>query len=212
MRNLQKLVSGYKAFLQNDLPIEQEHFRNLAEHGQSPKIMVIGCCDSRVNPDLIFNTKPGDLFVVRNVANLVPPYEPDDQHHSTSAAIEFAVTGLHIEHIVVLGHSYCGGVKACCDQIDGKKVGGEFIPKWTSILGSCAARIMHETPNIAKEDIAHRVERAAIKVSLDNLKSFPFVEQAIKDRDLQLHGAYFDIREAQLYALDKETHRFKPVE
>lgn len=212
MKNLKKLVSGYKDFLNKDFPDHQERYHELAVSGQSPKIMVIGCSDSRVNPDLIFNTKPGEMFVIRNVANLVPPFEPDDHYHGTSAGIEFAVTGLNIRHIVIMGHSLCGGVQACCNQVEGNPSGSLFIDKWTSILKDCARKVLNENPDLAPEDLRVKVEQAAILASLENLRSFPFVQERITDGSLQIHGAYFDVQSAQLYALDQETNTFLAVE
>lgn len=212
MKSLAKLVKGYKRFLQNDFQNHQERYRLLAEEGQSPKIMMIGCSDSRVNPDMIFKTKPGDLFVVRNVANLVPPFEPDDAYHGTSAAIEFAVTVLKVQHIVIMGHSLCGGVKACCDGLHGDDGHGLFIPQWTSILNHCAKSVLADNPDVPPEVLHEKVGKAAVGASLEHLKVFPFVRAAIEQGDLQIHGAYFDIRDAQLYALDQENGNFIPVE
>lgn len=208
MKHLKALVHGYKNFLRNE---DTDQFRKLAV-GQSPQVMVIGCCDSRVNPDLIFNSVPGELFVVRNVANLVPPYQPDESYHGTSAALEFAVTGLNVAHIVVMGHSACGGVKACCDSVRGHKVGGEFIPQWTSMISGCASEILERSEDLTDGEFTRLVEQGAIKTSLQNLKTFPFITSRIESGELTIHGAYFDIKEAQLYALDRETDDFLAVD
>ncbi len=210
MKNLEKLVGGYKRFLTHDFPDHQGLYQTLAEVGQSPKIMVIACSDSRVNPDLIFNTKPGDLFVVRNVANLVPPYQPDDKLHSTSAALEFAVKALKVEHIVVMGHSLCGGVKACCAAVRGEAVDGEFIPQWTSLLHDCAKTVQDR--DLPADAFSTAVEREAVKTSIMNLQTFPFVTEATEKRGMILHGAYFDVSNAQLYALDQSSNEFMAVE
>jgi carbonic anhydrase len=130
-----RLVEGYEAFRAGRLPAEQSRYRDLAEHGQSPEIMVIGCCDSRVSPEVIFDARPGELFVVRNVANLVPPYAPDGSYHGVSAALEYAVTVLRVQHIVVLGHARCGGIQAYANNAPP----GDFIGKWTSLLAPAAA-------------------------------------------------------------------------
>tara|TARA_R110001592_G_scaffold3525_11_gene19891 strand:+ start:8956 stop:9585 length:630 start_codon:yes stop_codon:yes gene_type:complete len=209
MKNLEKLVSGYKKFLKHD---DTSRIRTLAIEGQSPKVMVIGCSDSRVNPDLIFNAVPGDLFVVRNIASLVPPFELDEASHGTSAALEFAVKTLNVAHIVILGHSICGGVRACCDGMDGHEIEGIFLPKWTSIINNCAQAVRAENPDVDDATLTQKVEHASIKNSLKNLLDFPFVVEALNAGRLQVHGAYFDIREAQLYALDKETDSFKAIE
>lgn len=212
MQNLTSLVKGYKTFLKNDFQDYQERYRNLADGGQSPKIMVIGCSDSRVNPDLIFNTKPGELFVVRNVANLIPPFEPDDNYHGTSAAIEFGVTGLNVQHIVIMGHSLCGGIKACCDQLEGQKSNSLFIGKWTSLLKDCARNVLRAEPALSSEELRNKVEQAAIITSLENLRDFPFVAERLAAGSLHIHGAYFDVRNAQLYALDQGSGKFMAVE
>lgn len=210
MKDLKPIVEGYKAYFTDE---DKAHYRTLAE-GQSPKVMVIGCCDSRVNPDIIFHSRPGDLFVVRNVANLVPPFENDEASHGTSAAIEFAVTGLGVEHIVIMGHSACGGVRACCDSVhgDAEDPSGLFIPKWTSILSECAEAVLVENPDIGIEDMARKVEQAGIKSSLKNLKGFPFIQEGLEKKTLDVHGAYFDIKDAQLYAYDKATDTFLPLD
>lgn len=211
MQTLEKLVKGYKIFLKNDLQNYQERYRTLAEDGQSPKIMVIGCSDSRVNPDLIFNTKPGELFVVRNVANLIPPFEPDDNYHGTSAALEFAITGLSVQHIVIMGHSLCGGIKACCDHLEGQKSNSLFIGKWTSLLKDCARNVLCNDPALSSEELRNKVEQAAIIASLENLRGFPFVAERLTAGSLHIHGAYFDVRDAQLYALDQSSGAFVAV-
>ena len=209
MKNLSKLVSGYKNSLTDE---DRQHYHDLAVNGQSPKIMIIGCSDSRVSPDWLFKAGPGDLFVVRNVANLVPPFEHDEAYHGTSAALEFAVNGLNIEHIVIMGHSLCGGVRACCDSVKGEKSNGLFIPTWTSLLKDCAEDVLNENPEIDIDELSRKVEQAGIRGSLNNLRAFPFITDGINDGTLQIHGAYFDIKEAQLYALDKETDQFLAVE
>ena len=210
MKNLEKLVKGYKAFLKHEDDTSRIH--DLAVHGQSPKVMVISCCDSRVNPDLIFNTKPGDLFIVRNVANLVPPYEIDDAYHGTSAALEFAVTGLNIEHIVVMGHSTCGGIQACCNGVRGAPVEGAFIPKWTAMVDECAQNILAGDPSISDDAFTHAVEKEAVKISLSRLREYPFIAERLDKDMLSVHGTYFDINEVQLYALDKDSGNFITME
>lgn len=210
MKNLEKLVKGYKKFLKRDDDTSRIH--DLAVHGQSPKVMVIGCCDSRVNPDLIFNAAPGELFVVRNVANLVPPYEIDDAYHGTSAALEFAVTGLNIEHIVVMGHSACGGIKACCDGVRGAPVEGAFIPKWTAMVDDCARDVLTDDPSISDEAFTHAVEKEAMKISLSRLCEYPFIAERLDKGMLSVHGTYFDINEVQLYALDQDSGNFIAME
>src|SRR5580693_10727870 len=136
----QQLLDGYQAFTTQRLPTEQTRYRELSERGQSPEVMVIGCCDSRVSPEVIFDAHPGELFVVRNVANLVPPYAPDGAYHGVSAALEFAVQALRVKHIVVLGHARCGGIRAFADE--GAPLSpGDFIGQWMSLIAPAAARV-----------------------------------------------------------------------
>ena len=135
-----RLIDGYASFRSGRLVTEQSRYRDLAEHGQSPEILVIGCCDSRVSPEVIFDARPGELFVVRNVANLVPPYAPDGTYHGVSAALEYAVARLRVKHIVVLGHARCGGIRAFAETGD-PQGGGEFIGKWMSLIAPAAAAL-----------------------------------------------------------------------
>ena len=134
----QRLIEGYTAFAGARLPREQDRYRELAEAGQAPEVMVIGCCDSRVSPEVIFDARPGELFVVRNVANIVPPYSPDGQAHGVSAALEFGVAALKVKHIVVLGHAQCGGVKAFAQDAEPLSP-GDFIGKWMKLMAPAAA-------------------------------------------------------------------------
>lgn len=198
-----RLIEGYGAFRGGRLKQERERYAALAASGQSPKIMLIGCCDSRVAPEVIFDCGPGEIFVVRNVANLVPPFEPDAHYHGTSAAIEFAVLGLEVRHIVVLGHAGCGGIKALSEGAGGVGSDGGFVGRWMSIL-----RPVLDT--VAREGSAHleTLELAAIGRSLDNLTSFPFVREAIARGRLDLHGAHFDVATGELRVRDETTGRF----
>ena len=207
------LVRGYASFLSGRLAGESERFRELAESGQSPKVMLIGCCDSRVAPEVIFDARPGEIFVVRNVANLVPPYGPDAQFHGTSAALEFAVMGLRVEHIVVMGHAQCGGVAAWAgnelNPYQRPLSPGDFIGQWMTLIAPAAAAI-----GAPKQPIGDYVEQLAlqsIRQSLDNLRSFPCVKTLEARGKLALHGAYFGIMDGRLRALDAATGAFVDV-
>src|SRR6201996_1285574 len=169
----QKLIDGYRTFATQRLPTEQSRYRELSERGQAPEIMVIGCCDSRVSPEGIFDAGPGELFVARNVANLVPPYQPDDAAHGVSAALEFAVQVLRVKHIVVLGHAQCGGIKALV-QDAAPLSPGDFIGKWMSILESTRDE-MTLKPGETEQDFITRLEKKAVLKSLENLMTFPCV-------------------------------------
>jgi carbonic anhydrase len=169
--------------------------------------MVIGCCDSRVDPGMIFDTSPGQVFVLRNVANLVPPYEPDSGHHGASAAIEFAVTGLQVRHIVVLGHGACGGIAACLRGGDIGVPGPSFVDKWVSIVAEAREAVLQS----GSDDPQRALELEAVRVSLRNLRSFPWVRDREEQGHLKLHGAYFAIAEGVLHVLDEQTGRYEPA-
>src|SRR5437763_112787 len=160
-----RLLEGYRTFTSQRLPAEQSRYRDLAERGQSPEIMVIGCCDSRVSPEVIFDAGPGELFVVRNVANLVPPYAPDDSYHGVSAALEFAVGALRVKHIVVLGHAGCGGVRAFAEPSPPLSP-GDFIGKWMSLIAPAAAKL-GPPGDVPPADYLARLEQASIVSTLD---------------------------------------------
>jgi carbonic anhydrase len=202
-----QLLDGYKAFATHRLPTEQTRYRELSVKGQSPEVMVIGCCDSRGSPEAIFDVGPGELFVVRNIANLVPVYQPDGNAHGVSAALEYAVTVLRVKHIVVLGHAQCGGIRAFVDKIE-PLTPGDFIGKWMQMFikpGEVVEQRNHET----MAQFVERIEKAAVFRSLENLMTFPFVRKAVDAGQMQLHGAYFGVAEGSLFVLDKATKEFK---
>jgi len=202
-----RLIEGYEAFRSGRLPAEQDRYRDLAERGQSPEIMVIGCCDSRVSPEVIFDARPGELFVVRNVANLVPPYAPDGAYHGVSAALEFAVGALRVKHIVVLGHAQCGGVRAFAEG-SAPLSPGDFIGKWMSLITPAVERL-GERGN--SPDYLTRLEQASIVSALDNLMTFPRLRKLIERGHVKLHGAYFGVATGELSVFDPQSGRFVPV-
>jgi carbonic anhydrase len=184
-----RLIEGYGDFVAGRMATERERYRELARRGQSPAVMVIGCCDSRVSPEVIFDAHPGELFVVRNIANLVPPYTPDGVCHGVFAALEFAVQVLKVRHIVVLGHARCGGIRAFAE--DGPPLSaGDSIHKWMSLIAPAAELA---GPPDGDGDYLTRLEQASIAKSLDNLLTFPYVAEAMRGGRLFLHGAYFDV-------------------
>ena len=203
----ERLQSGYRAFLDERFPRERSRYERVAGE-QRPETMVIGCCDSRVAPELIFDASPGELFVVRNVANLVPPYAPDDAYHGTSAALEFAVQALKVRHIVVLGHARCGGIRAFADGAEPLST-GDFIGKWTTLIAPAAERIGPRDGDA--EGYRARLELAVIEQSLANLMTFPCVEILAGRGRLQLHGAYFGVATGALLVRDPETGAFTPA-
>jgi carbonic anhydrase len=210
MHDIAELVDGYRAFRAGRYAEQAALYRALARRGQSPRTMIVACCDSRADPATIFNAGPGELFVVRNVANLVPPYEPDGDYHGTSAAIEFAVTGLDIDNIVVLGHGQCGGIAAFLDAGRAPASAGDFIGKWMSLLDSARAALP-APPGAGHHDHQRHVEHAAIRHSLDNLISFPFIRERVAAGRLRLRGGWFDIASGRLLAPDPATGDFTPV-
>ncbi len=204
----QRLIDGYSAFAGGRLRREQDRYRELAEHGQSPQIMVIGCCDSRVSPEVIFDASPGELFVVRNVANIVPPYAPDERAHGVSAALEFGVGALCVKHIVVLGHAHCGGVKAYAEDAEPLSP-GDFIGKWMALMAPAATKTPRGESSPA--DYLVRLEQANVVNSLDNLMTFPRLAKLIESGKIATHGAYFGVASGDLSVLDKASGRFRPV-
>ena len=201
----QRLVDGYAAFLEGRFPQESERYRRLGEDGQSPKTMVISCCDSRVSPEVIFDVGPGEFFIVRNVANLVPPYETGGNFHGVSAALEFATLNLRVKHIVIMGHSGCGGVKAALEQSAARQTDAMFISKWMSMLDEARLRVMTSHQGPARSELLSALEQEGIKVSLANLRTFPCIQALEGKGRLALHGAYFDIRSGDLFVLNEST-------
>jgi carbonic anhydrase len=201
-----RLETGYRAFLGDRFVRERRRYETLGDT-QNPEVMMIGCCDSRVSPEIIFDASPGEIFVVRNVANLVPPYEIDGRYHGTSAALEFAVQALKVKHIVVLGHARCGGIRAFADE--GAPLSpGDFIGQWMSLIASAAARVQRADD---PADYLRRLELAAIALSLDNLMTFPCVRILVERGRLQLHGAYFGVADGVLLIRDPATGTFAPL-
>jgi carbonic anhydrase len=203
----QKLLDGYRAFMAGKYVGETARYRSLAREGQAPETMVIACCDSRSAPETIFDAGPGELFVVRNVANLVPPYAPDDQYHSTSAALEFAVQSLKVKNIVVMGHGRCGGIRTALDPEQRPLSPGDFIGKWMSLVEPAAQAVAGNTMMTAGERQT-ALERISIRFSIANLRTFPCVSILEGRGRLTLHGAWFDISTGELWAMDPETGDF----
>ena len=190
---------------------ERERYRTLAREGQTPETLVIACCDSRAAPETIFDCGPGELFVIRNVANLIPPYEPDAQFHSTSAALEFAVQSLKVKHIVVLGHGRCGGIKAALDPSAEPLSPGDFIGKWMGLVAPAAEAVAGNSMMTAAERQT-ALERISIRYSMANLRTFPCVSILERKGRLALHGAWFDISTGELWTMDPATGDFQRPE
>src|SRR3954464_7701406 len=205
----QHLLDGYRAFASQRLPTEQSRYRELSERGQSPEVMVIGCCDSRVSPEVIFDAGPGELFVVRNVANLVPVYAPDGGAHGVSAALEYAVSVLKVKHMVVLGHAQCGGIRAFIDKIEPLSP-GDFIGRWMSMFVK-PGEVVEQRERESMAEFTVRIEKAAVFRSLENLMTFPFVRERVERGEMELHGAYFGVAEGSLFVLDQAAKEFNRV-
>jgi carbonic anhydrase len=206
MPEFASLIEGYHRFRSGPYRDHKQRYDRLAD-GQAPPVMVISCCDSRVDPATIFDTVAGQVFALRNVANLVPPYEQAPGLHGASAAIEFGVLGLDVRHIVVLGHGACGGIKAA---LSGARLGpesGGFVDHWMDIIADARTRVMAQKP----VDPAAMLEREAIRVSLGNLRTFPYIAAREAAGVLKLHGALFAIGDGQLQVLDEATGRFEPA-
>ncbi|GJM03083.1 MAG: carbonic anhydrase [Rhodomicrobium sp.] len=206
------LIEGHKKFKREDFPKERSSYEKLATVGQAPKVLVVGCSDSRVDPSHIFNAEAGDLFMVRNVANLVPPYEADGAYHGVSAALEFGVMHLEVEHVVVLGHTGCGGIHAMLDPDAPLRDDMTFITNWVSMMSEERDIVCRDMPDSDMEDQMDALEQRSISASLENLKSFPFIQKRVSEGKLALHGAYFDVATAGLYVRDGETGTYSLIE
>ena len=209
MTPLEHLIEGYRQFRRDAYASQVTSYRRLAKE-QRPGTMVIACCDSRVDPATIFAAGPGELFVVRNVANLVPPFTNDTFHHGTSAALEFAVTNLKVEQIVVMGHGECGGIQACMEAAQGRPA-SYFVGPWVEIAAPARDEVLMTQNRASEADKRRSLEQAAILLSLENLTTFPFVREAMETRDLALEGAWFSIGEGALYWLDRDSGEFRLV-
>ena len=206
-----RLMEGYQHFVGGRLPRERERYEKLAATGQKPEVLLVGCCDSRVSPEVIFDARPGELFVVRNVANLVPPFETGGDYHSTSAALEFAVQALRVKHIVVLGHGRCGGIRAYADDQSEPLSPGDFIGKWMNLVKPAADSIGPRAPQETLDAYAEKLALRSVLKSLENLMTFPCVRILAGRGKIQLHGAYFEVMTGVLRILDPATGQFNPV-
>ncbi len=199
------LIDGYRRFRKSRSPEVKTLYSELAEKGQSPQYLVIACCDSRVDPATIFDAGPGELFVIRNIANIVPPYEPSGGHHGTSAAISFAVLALQVKAIVVLGHAGCGGISSLLTGQSAADM--PFVGDWMDLIRP----VLLQVP-AGRHDRQTNLERAAVLLSLERLTSFPFVAERLAAKTLALHGARFGIASGVLEIFDNDTKRFVAVE
>ena len=207
------LADRYRRFRYRQFEPQADQFEELAEQGQHPDIMVVSCCDSRVAPETIFSALPGELFVVRNVANLVPPYETSGKYHGVSAALEFAVLNLRVKHVVVLAHSGCGGVKACLQQDTARQTEAQFISNWMKLLDAHRDRLIeeHGRDSSNSSDLEGKLERDTARASIANLRTFPCIQILEGKGRIELHGAHFDIASGRLEVLNPTTDEFVKV-
>ena len=203
------LLDGYANFRSGRYAAESQRYQRLGEGSQKPKIMIIACCDSRAAPETIFDAGPGEMFVVRNVANLVPPYTPDGGHHATSAALEFAVMSLGVQHIVVMGHGRCGGIRAAVSDAS-PLTHTDFIGSWMRAIKDVTRIVPREE---GCDDALHErhIERASIEHSLANLRTFPWIRVKENRKELSLHGVWFDISLGELHAYEEDAAEWAAV-
>ena len=202
------LADRFRRFKYRHFAPNQDHYEKLAAEGQSPDVMIVSCSDSRVDPEMLFSAMPGELFVVRNVANLVPPFETQGKYHGVSAALEFAALNIRVKHIVVLGHSGCGGVRACLDHNAARQTKAEFIVNWMSMLDGARDKVIAAHEGAPENQLRAALEREGIKTSLANLRTFPCIQILEGRGSSQLHGAHFDIASGTLEVLDRESGEF----
>ncbi|NNM79088.1 MAG: carbonic anhydrase [Gallionella sp.] len=204
-----ELVEGFRRFRNGRYAQHQTLFEQLAARGQAPRILVVSCCDSRVDPAVVTDSAPGELFIIRNVANLVPPYERGGGLHGTSAALEFGVCELGVSDIIVLGHAHCGGVRALLHPTQSDKRQDGFINDWMRVAEHARNRVLARSQDISPDAQQRACEMEAIRVSLDNLLTFPWILERVMRKELRLHGWYFDMDKVELFAYDMTQERFE---
>ncbi|MFC7048571.1 carbonic anhydrase [Emcibacter nanhaiensis] len=208
---LRNLIEGHKNFLSGRFQQDKKLYEELVDKGQSPEVMIISCCDSRADPVIITEAEPGSVFSLRNVANLVPPYHPDGNQHSSSAALEFAVRHLKVNDIVIMGHAHCGGIKALYHGDFDNQDHVDFIEPWMSIANEARRNTLRKFDGESEGKILREMEKESIRVSLKNLRTFRWIKAAEQDGSLRLHGWHFEIESGTLYALDEKSGEFSPL-
>ena len=212
MDHIAKLTTGFRIFRDGRFREQRATYEALVDQGQKPKVALIACSDSRVDPATVLQADPGDLFIVRNVANLVPPHERDGQYHGTSAALEYAVEHLEVDHLIVLGHAHCGGIRSMFEDPGEGNDGSRFVRPWMSLVRSAYLRIQGTMPNASENEKARACEQSAVLVSLENLMTFPSIRERVSDGRLCLHGWYIDIRSCAFHVYDPSRQRFELVD
>lgn len=197
--SLAKILQGYHTFREKYAHGDQSVMQYLSYYGQQPQIMVVACCDSRVDPALILQCDPGDVFVVRNVANIIPPFEKDEAHHGTSAALEFGICGLMVEHLILLGHSQCGGIQALLRD---DKHTDDFITNWVSLIKTDSCHAHQDADEYAK---------VALKQSYQHCLTFPWIKEKVEQKKLSIHLWYFDIKMGQIFTYSESEGKYLPL-
>jgi len=212
MDPIAKLTTGFKAFRDGRFQQQRATYETLVDQGQNPGVAVVACSDSQVDPAILLQADPGDLFIIRNVANLVPPCEAEGDYHGTSAALEYAVEHLEVGHLIVLGHAHCGGVRYLFEKQARSGEGYQFVSPWMSLVRSAYLRVEGTMPDASEEEKARICEQSAVLVSLENLMTFPGISQRVGDGRLRLHGWYIDIRSCALRVYDPTRQNFVAVD
>ncbi|MDM7323255.1 MAG: carbonic anhydrase [Gammaproteobacteria bacterium] len=209
---IDKLVEGFRRFHRAHFECNDPYYQALVREGQRPRVLFLACSDSRVDPAIVFGTQPGDLFIIRNVANIVPPYETNAGQHGVSAAIEYAVNVLEVEHIIINGHSQCGGIRALCEHPAEARIDSpSLVGRWLALARPAYERARADYPEADIDRLALECEKASILASLDNLMTFPMVKARVEAGKLKLHGWHFDIARGVLQAWNPQSGRFEAL-
>ena len=212
MDPIAKLTAGFRDFRGGRFQEQRATYEDLVDQGQKPKAALIACSDSRVDPAVVLQADPGDLFITRNVANLVPPYAPDDHYHATGAALEYAVQHLQVEHVIVLGHAHCGGIRSLFEMGTKNAESGQFVPQWMSLARPAYLKVEAAMPDAPEDVIIRACEQSAVLVSLGNLMTYPGIRRRVGDGRQRLNGWYFDIRPCALHVYDPHRQHFEPID
>jgi len=208
---LEQLIQGNLTFKNSMFKDYKDDFNTLVEKGQSPEVLFIGCSDSRVVPDLIMDSKPGDMFILRNVGNFVPPFEADFDFHGSSAALEFAVSVLNVKHIIVCGHSHCGACKALYSEIEDDNIGLVHVKKWLELGKKARNYVLNNYLDLSAEEIYTKTEKSSVVYQLRNLLTYPEIKRKVEEKTLEIHGWYYKIEDGSIMYYDTKDEKFKQL-